>query len=58
MTRVLLVHGAATTARVWDLLRPLLPDVELVVPDRPSSGELAVGLAALAPAARGASSSG
>lgn len=53
MTRVLLVHGAATTARVWDLLRPWLPDVELVVPDRPSSGDLATELAALAPAARG-----
>src|SRR4051812_21396099 len=54
MTRVLLVHGAATTARVWDRLRPLLPDVELVVPDRPSSGDLEVELAALAPVAEGA----
>jgi len=53
MTRVLLVHGAATTAGVWDRLRPLLPDVELVVPDRPSSGDLTVELAALAPAACG-----
>lgn len=53
MTRVLLVHGAATTALVWDRLRPLLPDVELVVPDRPSSGDLEVELAALAPAAEG-----
>ena len=54
MTRVLLVHGAATTARVWDLLLPLLPDVDLVVPDRPSSGDLSVELAALAPSAEGA----
>src|SRR5947209_17129198 len=54
MTRVLLVHGAATTARVWDRLRPLLPDVDLVVPDRASSGDLAVELAALAPDAEGA----
>jgi pimeloyl-ACP methyl ester carboxylesterase len=53
MTRVLLVHGAATTARVWDRLRPLLPDVELVVPDRASSGDLEVELAALAPFADG-----
>jgi pimeloyl-ACP methyl ester carboxylesterase len=54
MTRVLLVHGAATTSSVWDRLRPLLPDVELVVPDRPSSGDLSTELDALAAAARGA----
>jgi pimeloyl-ACP methyl ester carboxylesterase len=48
-TRVLLVHGAATTSRVWDRLRELLSadGLDLVAPDRPSSGDLAVELAAL-----------
>ncbi|WP_426592940.1 alpha/beta fold hydrolase [Cellulomonas sp. McL0617] len=54
MTRVLLVHGAATTARVWDRLIPLLADVDLVVPDRLSSGDLSVELDALRTAADGA----
>src|SRR6187431_2725648 len=48
--RVLLVHGAATTSRVWDRLRALLAadGLDVVAPDRPSSGDLAVELAALA----------
>ncbi|MDC7123724.1 alpha/beta hydrolase [Cellulomonas fimi] len=46
--RVVLLHGAATTARVWDGLRPLLEQVaEVVVPERPSTGDLPRELAAL-----------
>ena len=54
--RVLLVHGAATTSRVWDRVRALLRDdgVEVVAPDRPSSGDLTAELAALADDADGA----
>ncbi|MDQ0373050.1 alpha/beta fold hydrolase [Cellulomonas humilata] len=54
--RVLLVHGAATTSRVWDRVRGLLRDdgLEVVAPDRASSGDLAVELAALADDADGA----
>lgn len=57
--RVLLVHGAATTPAVWDRLIPLLrrPDaggLEIVAPLRPSSGDLATEIAALADMARGA----
>lgn len=49
-TRVLLVHGAATTSRVWDRVRGLLRDdgLDVVAPDRRSSGDLATELAALA----------
>ena len=54
-TRVLLVHGAATTARVWSPLLALLraEGLEVVAPDRPSSGDLAIEVAALADAAEG-----
>ncbi len=55
-TRVLLVHGAATTPRVWDPLLPLLavPGAgEVMAPLRPSSGDLATELAFLADLARG-----
>jgi pimeloyl-ACP methyl ester carboxylesterase len=57
-TRVLLVHGAATTPAIWDRLVPLLrfpecDDVEIIAPLRPSSGDLAQEVAALAEAARG-----
>ena len=53
--RVLLVHGAATTSRVWDRVRELLHDdgVEVVAPDRASSGDLAAELDALADDADG-----
>ena len=55
-TRVLLVHGAATTARVWAPLRALLraDDVEVLAPDRRSTGDLTTEVAALADAADGA----
>ncbi len=57
--RILLVHGAATTPAVWDRLVPLLsgpgvPEVEVLAPQRPCSGDLATELAFLAGAARGA----
>lgn len=57
-TRVVLVHGAATTPAVWDRLVPLLagrPGVaEVVAPLRASSGDLDRELADLAPLARDA----
>lgn len=57
-TRVLLVHGAATTPAVWDRMIPLLTgadgDLEVIAPARPSSGELSAELAALAAEARDA----
>ena len=54
--RVLLVHGAATTSRVWDRVHELLRDdgVEVVAPDRASTGDLAAELEALADDADGA----
>ncbi|MHA6758716.1 alpha/beta fold hydrolase [Streptacidiphilus sp. PAMC 29251] len=53
-TRVLLIHGAATTAAVWSAVRSLLPGLEVLAPQRGYSGELRVELAALAEAAEGA----
>ncbi|KQY24426.1 hypothetical protein ASD16_02465 [Cellulomonas sp. Root485] len=55
-SRVLLVHGAATTSRVWDRVRELLrgDGVEVVAPDRASSGDLPTELEALADDADGA----
>jgi len=57
--RVLLVHGAATTATVWDRFVPLLfaqdvKDLEITAPDRPSLGDLDAELASLADMAHGA----
>ena len=54
MTRVVLVHGAATSARVWDRLAPLLPDHDVVAVTRPRTGNLARELAWLAPHVEGA----
>jgi pimeloyl-ACP methyl ester carboxylesterase len=56
---VLLVHGAATTAAVWDRFVPVLTarsgrEVEVLAPDRPSTGDLAAESAALAASAEGA----
>lgn len=51
VTRIVLVHGAATTAAVWSGVRRSLmrtcPGVEVVAPQRAYSGDLAVELAAL-----------
>jgi pimeloyl-ACP methyl ester carboxylesterase len=53
--RIALVHGAATTGRVWRHVVPLLaPRAALAVPDRPCTGDLAAETAALRPACAGA----
>jgi pimeloyl-ACP methyl ester carboxylesterase len=52
-----LVHGAATTSRVWRQVAPLLTaggDLAVTFPDRPCSGDLAAEVAALRPACAGA----
>lgn len=55
---VLLVHGAATTSRVWRQVTDALPGWAIRCPDRASSGDLAVEVAALAPLAAGAALGG
>jgi pimeloyl-ACP methyl ester carboxylesterase len=52
--RIVLVHGAATTARIWDKVYPFLGDFDVVVPDRPMSGALHAELAFLEPLCAGA----
>jgi pimeloyl-ACP methyl ester carboxylesterase len=42
-----LIHGAATTSRVWRRVRALLPGFDVVVPDRPCTGELSAEVEAL-----------
>lgn len=42
-----LIHGAATTSRVWRRVRPLLRGFDVVAPDRPCSGDLRAEVAAL-----------
>ena len=58
MTRIVLLHGAATTARVWDDVAALLtaadPSYEVVALDRPRTGDLDRELAWLAPRVAGA----
>lgn len=53
MTRVVLLHGAATTARVWDAVAVLLTAADtgydVVAPERPRTGDLARELAWLGP---------
>lgn len=41
MTRIVLVHGAATTPSVWDDVRALLPELDVSAPSRPSTGDFA-----------------
>lgn len=61
-TRVLLIHGAATTASVWDAVVGLLRDpamdgaeaLDVLVPERPSTGDLGREVDFLADAAGGA----
>jgi pimeloyl-ACP methyl ester carboxylesterase len=45
--RVVLIHGAATTGQVWWRVRPLLPGFDVLVPDRPCSGNLSTEVDAL-----------
>jgi pimeloyl-ACP methyl ester carboxylesterase len=52
--RVVLIHGAATTSRVWRYVVPLLDRFEVLSPARPCSGDLATEISALAPVCRGA----
>lgn len=40
MTRLVLVHGTATTPRVWDRLIPYLGECEVSAPERPRTGDL------------------
>lgn len=54
LPRILLVHGAATTASVWEPVLARLGALDAVAVDRPCSGDLEVELAALAPLAEGA----
>ncbi|WP_024800644.1 alpha/beta fold hydrolase [Nocardia sp. BMG51109] len=50
MTRVVLIHGAATDSRVWDATVAALPDtLEVLAPDRPQSGDMDTEIAFLAP---------
>jgi pimeloyl-ACP methyl ester carboxylesterase len=54
--RLTLIHGAATTSRVWRYVVPLLAggSLALGVPDRPCTGDLAAETAALRPSCAGA----
>ncbi|MDX6227751.1 MAG: hypothetical protein QOI76_1141 [Frankiales bacterium] len=38
--RIVLVHGAATTSRIWAGVVAALPDFEVLTPERPSTGNL------------------
>ena len=53
-SRVLLIHGAATTAAIWSGVTALLPGLEVLAPQRRCSGDLRTELAALAGPAEGA----
>lgn len=53
MPRVVLLHGAATTAAVWDPVVALLADLDVTTPDRPRTGDLDRELAWLAPQVAG-----
>jgi pimeloyl-ACP methyl ester carboxylesterase len=46
--RVVFIHGAATTGRIWRDVVPHFEDFEVSCPDRPASGDLDVEIAALA----------
>jgi pimeloyl-ACP methyl ester carboxylesterase len=55
--RVALLHGAATTSRVWRHVVPLLAAggaVAVAAPDRPCTGDLAAEITALRPSCAGA----
>jgi pimeloyl-ACP methyl ester carboxylesterase len=57
ITRVVLIHGAATTSRVWRHVIPLLTEaggLDVSCPDRMSSGDLAAEVAALRDVCHGA----
>lgn len=52
--RVVLIHGAATTSRVWRRVVPLLDGLPVTCPDRPCTGDLTAEVAALRGACSGA----
>lgn len=54
MTRVVLVHGAAASARAWDRMLPLLDQYDVTAVTRPRTGDLERELAWLAPQVEGA----
>jgi pimeloyl-ACP methyl ester carboxylesterase len=51
---VVLIHGAATTSRVWRKVTPLLPEWDVRVPDRAASGSMEQELADLTAVSAGA----
>src|SRR4051794_8928632 len=53
MTRVVLLHGAATTAHIWDRVVPLLTAYEVVALERPRTGDLTREVAWLRPRVAG-----
>jgi pimeloyl-ACP methyl ester carboxylesterase len=52
--RIVLVHGAATTSRVWRYVSSLLDGFDVQCPERASTGSLDAELAALGPLCKGA----
>ena len=54
LARVVLIHGAATTSRVWRRVVPLLDGYDVSCPDRPCSGDLMIEVDALRPDCGGA----
>jgi pimeloyl-ACP methyl ester carboxylesterase len=52
--RIVLIHGAATTSQIWAGVTTALPGLEVLAPDRPSSGDLTTELDFLAPLCEGA----
>jgi pimeloyl-ACP methyl ester carboxylesterase len=52
--RIVLVHGAATTSRIWRRVVPLLDGFDVRCPDRAASGDLEAELDALEPLCAGA----
>ncbi|MDX6213100.1 MAG: hypothetical protein QOF82_2187 [Frankiales bacterium] len=52
--RIVLVHGAATTSRIWARVVAELPEFEVLTPERPSTGHLESEVAFLAPLCEGA----
>lgn len=54
MPQLVLIHGAASAAGVWDRLVPLLGDCEVLAVTRPRSGDLDAELDWLAPQVEGA----
>ena len=52
VTRIVLLHGAATTSEIWSAVAGHLRDHDVVTPDRPRTGDLARELDWLAPVVR------